>query len=84
MFVGPPALSPNDAPHSPKSASSMFEMVALKLFDLLSVQSYVRRAFGKAMSSVILWQLCLPAKCCNNAKCYKLQHFALNVESYKN
>ena len=27
---------------------------------------------------------CHHAKCCNNAKCYKLQHFALNVESYKN
>ena len=26
---------------------------------------------------------CHHAKCCNNAKCYKLQHFALNVESYK-
>ena len=27
---------------------------------------------------------CHHAKCCKNAKCYKLQHFTLNVESYKN
>ena len=49
-----------------------------RVFGIESVYSLLQAAYLSER------MVCHHAKCCNNAKCYKLQHFALTVESYKN